>query len=186
MGVCRSERAIRSRAALLALVACLMLAFVGSGLAAPLLGGSHASPLPNLAPLPTPGAGSIPGPGSGSIPDTGTILGPSLSVPLSTGPTVGPLGPVQDPLARAPNLGSELPPGLSPELKNLSRNVRETVHSAGNAGRPVRNGFVLPTLGIETHWAVLGLWLIIAAFETFIFALMVRALGIALPVRRGP
>jgi glycosyltransferase involved in cell wall biosynthesis len=47
------------------------------------------------------------------------------------------------------------------------------------------NGFVLPTLGIETHWAVLGLWLIIAAFETFIFALMVRALGIALPVRHG-
>jgi glycosyltransferase involved in cell wall biosynthesis len=47
------------------------------------------------------------------------------------------------------------------------------------------NGFVLPTVGIETHWAVLGLWLIIAAFETFIFALMVRALGIALPVRRG-
>ena len=47
------------------------------------------------------------------------------------------------------------------------------------------NGFVLPTLGIETHWAVLGLWLIIAAFETFIFALMVRALGIALPARGG-
>jgi glycosyltransferase involved in cell wall biosynthesis len=47
------------------------------------------------------------------------------------------------------------------------------------------NRFVLPTLGIETHWAVLGLWLIIAAFETFIFALMVRALGIALPLRRG-
>jgi hypothetical protein len=47
------------------------------------------------------------------------------------------------------------------------------------------NGFVLPTLGIETHWAVLGLWLIIAAFETFIFALMVRALGIALPGHRG-
>jgi glycosyltransferase involved in cell wall biosynthesis len=49
----------------------------------------------------------------------------------------------------------------------------------------VDNGFALPTLGIETHWAVLGLWLIIAAFETFIFAMMVRALGIALPVRRG-
>jgi hypothetical protein len=47
------------------------------------------------------------------------------------------------------------------------------------------HGFVLPTLGIETHWAVLGLWLIIAAFETFIFALMVRALGIALPARRA-
>ena len=48
----------------------------------------------------------------------------------------------------------------------------------------VANSFVLPELGIETHWAVMGLWLIIAAFETFIFALMVRALGIALPARR--
>jgi glycosyltransferase involved in cell wall biosynthesis len=47
------------------------------------------------------------------------------------------------------------------------------------------NGFILRDLGIETHWAVMGLWLIIAAFETFIFALMVRALGMALP-RRGP
>jgi glycosyltransferase involved in cell wall biosynthesis len=46
------------------------------------------------------------------------------------------------------------------------------------------NGLVLPELGVETHWAVMGLWLIIAAFETFIFALMVRALGIALPARR--
>ena len=49
----------------------------------------------------------------------------------------------------------------------------------------VANGFVLPERGIETHWAVMGLWLIIAAFETFIFALMVRALGIALPARRA-
>jgi hypothetical protein len=49
----------------------------------------------------------------------------------------------------------------------------------------VANGFVLPEVGIETHWAVVGLWLIIAAFETFIFALMVRALGIALPSRRA-
>ena len=48
----------------------------------------------------------------------------------------------------------------------------------------VANGFVLPELGVQTHWAVMGLWLIIAAFETFIFALMVRALGIALPARR--
>jgi glycosyltransferase involved in cell wall biosynthesis len=47
------------------------------------------------------------------------------------------------------------------------------------------NGFVLPEVGIQTHWAVMGLWLIIAAFETFIFALMVRALGIALPSRRA-
>jgi glycosyltransferase involved in cell wall biosynthesis len=50
----------------------------------------------------------------------------------------------------------------------------------------VAHGFILPELGIETHWAVLGLWLVIAAFETFIFALMVRALGIVLPPRRGP
>ena len=47
------------------------------------------------------------------------------------------------------------------------------------------NGFVLPELGVQTHWAVMGLWLITAAFETFIFALMVRALGIALPARRA-
>jgi hypothetical protein len=33
---------------------------------------------------------------------------------------------------------------------------------------------------------VLGLWLVIAAFETFIFALMVRALGITLPRRHRP
>jgi len=46
------------------------------------------------------------------------------------------------------------------------------------------HGFVLPEIGIETHWAVMGLWLVIAAFETFIFALMVRALGAALPSRR--
>jgi glycosyltransferase involved in cell wall biosynthesis len=47
------------------------------------------------------------------------------------------------------------------------------------------NGFILPALGVQTHWAVMGLWLVIAAFETFIFALMVRALGIALPARRA-
>ena len=49
----------------------------------------------------------------------------------------------------------------------------------------VTNGFVLPEVGIQTHWAVMGLWLIIAAFETFIFGLIVRALGIALPARRA-
>lgn len=49
----------------------------------------------------------------------------------------------------------------------------------------VAEGFVLAELGVQTHWAVMGLWLIIAAFETFIFALMVRALGIALPARRA-
>jgi hypothetical protein len=49
----------------------------------------------------------------------------------------------------------------------------------------VANGFVLPEVGVETNRAVIGLWLIIASFETFIFALMVRALGIALPSRRA-
>jgi glycosyltransferase involved in cell wall biosynthesis len=49
----------------------------------------------------------------------------------------------------------------------------------------VGNNFELPKLGIETHWAIMGLWLVIAAFETFIFALMVRALGMALPAHRG-
>ena len=47
------------------------------------------------------------------------------------------------------------------------------------------NNFVLPDIGVETYWAVMGLWLIIAAFETFIFALMVRALGMALPAHKG-
>jgi glycosyltransferase involved in cell wall biosynthesis len=46
------------------------------------------------------------------------------------------------------------------------------------------NGFTLPSIGLETHWAVMGLWLTTAAFQTFIFSLMVRALGVVLP-RRG-
>jgi hypothetical protein len=33
---------------------------------------------------------------------------------------------------------------------------------------------------IYTHWAIMGLWLVSASFQTFIFALMVRALGAAL------
>jgi glycosyltransferase involved in cell wall biosynthesis len=49
----------------------------------------------------------------------------------------------------------------------------------------VANNFALPKLGIETHWAVMGLWLVIAAFQTFIFAMMVRALGMVLPAHRG-
>jgi hypothetical protein len=31
----------------------------------------------------------------------------------------------------------------------------------------------------------MGLWLVIAAFQTFIFAMMVRALGMVLPAHRG-
>jgi hypothetical protein len=47
----------------------------------------------------------------------------------------------------------------------------------------IENGFRLPDVGIPTHWAVMGLWLVSAAFQTFIFALMVRALGVVLPKR---
>ena len=40
---------------------------------------------------------------------------------------------------------------------------------------------------METNWAIFSIWLIIAAFQTFIFALMVRALRLMLPqqVRRA-
>jgi subtilisin family serine protease len=133
-------RFVRSRSAPLALAACLLLPAADHGFAAGLLGGSHTGALPGLAPLPMPGTGSLPAPGS--TPDTGTILGPSLSIPLST-PSVGPLN---DPLAAVPNIGSDLPLGVSPELKDLSKNV-QNLQPAGNAGRPIRRGFVLPAAG---------------------------------------
>jgi glycosyltransferase involved in cell wall biosynthesis len=47
----------------------------------------------------------------------------------------------------------------------------------------IKNDFVLPEIGIDTHHAVLGLWLIILSFQTFIFSLMVRTLGVVLPPR---
>jgi glycosyltransferase involved in cell wall biosynthesis len=37
--------------------------------------------------------------------------------------------------------------------------------------------------GIQAHWAVMGLWLVGAAFQTFMFALMIRVLGAVLPRR---
>jgi glycosyltransferase involved in cell wall biosynthesis len=43
--------------------------------------------------------------------------------------------------------------------------------------------FTLQEGGIYTHWAILGLWLVSAAFQTFIFAAMIRALGAVLPRR---
>jgi glycosyltransferase involved in cell wall biosynthesis len=49
----------------------------------------------------------------------------------------------------------------------------------------IKNDFALPEIGIDTHWAVMGLWLIMASFQTFIFSLMVRALGVVLPPRTG-
>jgi hypothetical protein len=48
----------------------------------------------------------------------------------------------------------------------------------------VGNGYVLPEIGIETNWAVFGLWLIITAFQIFISGLMVRALGVMLPIKK--
>jgi glycosyltransferase involved in cell wall biosynthesis len=43
--------------------------------------------------------------------------------------------------------------------------------------------FTLQEGSIYTHWAVLGLWLVSAAFQTFIFASMIRVLGVVLPRR---
>jgi glycosyltransferase involved in cell wall biosynthesis len=44
-------------------------------------------------------------------------------------------------------------------------------------------GYLPDGVGVETNWAIFGLWLIIAAFQTFIFALMVRAIGLMLAGR---
>jgi glycosyltransferase involved in cell wall biosynthesis len=40
--------------------------------------------------------------------------------------------------------------------------------------------------GVASHWAIMGLWLVGAAFQTFIFAAMIRALGAVLPRRASP
>jgi glycosyltransferase involved in cell wall biosynthesis len=47
----------------------------------------------------------------------------------------------------------------------------------------VAHQFTLPEGSIYTHWAIMGLWLVGAAFQTFIFASMIRALGAVLPRR---
>jgi len=49
----------------------------------------------------------------------------------------------------------------------------------------VANGYTLQDGSVQTHWAVMGLWLVGAAFQTFIFAAMIRALGVVLPKRSG-
>lgn len=48
----------------------------------------------------------------------------------------------------------------------------------------VESGYVLPEIGVETNWAVFGLWLITTAFQIFISGLMIRALGVMLPVKK--
>jgi glycosyltransferase involved in cell wall biosynthesis len=45
------------------------------------------------------------------------------------------------------------------------------------------HNFTLPKIGVDTHRAVMGLWLMMASFQMFIFSLMVRALGAVLPPR---
>jgi glycosyltransferase involved in cell wall biosynthesis len=45
----------------------------------------------------------------------------------------------------------------------------------------LEHGSLPQGIGIETHWAIFSIWLLIAAFQTFIFALMVRALRLMLP-----
>jgi hypothetical protein len=42
-------------------------------------------------------------------------------------------------------------------------------------------GYLPDGVGLETNWAIFAIWLIIAAFQTFIFALMVRAMRLMLP-----
>jgi glycosyltransferase involved in cell wall biosynthesis len=45
----------------------------------------------------------------------------------------------------------------------------------------LQNGYLPAGIGVQTHWAIFSIWLVIAAFQTFIFALMVRALRLMLP-----
>jgi glycosyltransferase involved in cell wall biosynthesis len=45
----------------------------------------------------------------------------------------------------------------------------------------LRHGYLPQGIGVQTHWAIFSIWLLIAAFQTFIFALMVRAVRLMLP-----
>ena len=48
-------------------------------------------------------------------------------------------------------------------------------------GKFVHYGYLPEGIGVETNWAIFSIWLIIAAFQTFIFSLMVRAMRLMLP-----
>ncbi len=50
----------------------------------------------------------------------------------------------------------------------------------------VAQHFTLQEGSVYTHWAIMGLWLVSASFQTFIFAAMIRALGVVLPQRPRP
>jgi len=45
----------------------------------------------------------------------------------------------------------------------------------------LQHGYLPQGIGVPTHWAIFSIWLLIAAFQTFVFALMVRALRLMLP-----
>jgi len=45
----------------------------------------------------------------------------------------------------------------------------------------LQHGYLPEGIGVQTHWAIISIWLLIAAFQTFIFALMVRAMRLMLP-----
>jgi glycosyltransferase involved in cell wall biosynthesis len=47
----------------------------------------------------------------------------------------------------------------------------------------IAHHFALQGGSIYTHWAIMGLWLVSAAFQTFIFVATIRALGVVLPRR---
>src|ERR1051326_7980771 len=95
----RRERRLRNiiRGAPLALA--FLLGCASTVYAAGLLGSSHGGPLPSLPSLPSPGTGSLRALGWGSTPEAGTIIGPSLSIPLS--PSTGALG---NPIAGVPDI----------------------------------------------------------------------------------
>src|SRR3569833_3117073 len=45
----------------------------------------------------------------------------------------------------------------------------------------LQHGFLPEGGGVQTHWAIFSIWLLIAGLQTFIFALMVRALRVMPP-----
>ena len=158
---CRLPNLIRAASA--AFATGLLLAAAPSALAASLLGGTASAPVPSTAQVAGPSAGALSLPGAGSLlpgtssvtlpatsalpgigstlpVDTGALPAPSLSVPvLPSAPS-----PLTTPLATLPSSGPDLPVGLSPDLKDLSKNIQQQLRGSGNAGRPLRNGFVVP------------------------------------------
>ena len=157
---CRSPNLIRAASA--AFATGFLIASAPSALAANLLGGAPSAPVPSIAPagapgagvLSLPGAGSLPGTSSVTTPATGALPGLSSTLPVDPGALPAPSlsvpalpsasSALTAPLATLPSIGADLPVGLSPDLKDLSKNVQQQLRPSGNAGQPLRNGFVVP------------------------------------------